>query len=451
VKQRAALRAVFVSCLAGAVACRPPSAPPPPPPPAPAPQVAAPQVLDAFSAADRAWIYAEGKQLRTAVLPELMQAVGALRADAQVAFAAMAAECGFQPVLSFEEMLVRLRWDPGQRKPAWSAVMRLVPPFDADVKCLRIFFPQAQETVLDRHPAWQLPRAFVAYDDGVFVVASDSLEAHATILRLMHPEPPMQGGRWTLPGVAFAANVLTPNPFGMSELTGRWTMQPPGSHLALHSRFTAITNARRAETIIRDTLLQTLGSSASLDPAIAGVASLFVQAATVNRDDAKLDLGFDMTPLSGNAGLVAKLTALSVRAVRLYNAWELMGDARDDVYFIARALADYVNRQRGLGRPARFPPSAPLIPDEIPDGKPVVPNPRAFAHPSWQDIGYSSDRPTFYACDFLTSKDGKSAVVQARGDIDGDGTTSLFELDVRLDAHGVPVIAPLIRERDPEE
>jgi hypothetical protein len=106
---------------------------------------------------------------------------------------------------------------------------------------------------------------------------------------------------------------------------------------------------------------------------------------------------------------------------------------------------------QGLGRPARFPPSAPLVPDDIPYGKAVVPNPHAFSHPSWQDIQYSSSRPTFYACDFVTAKDGKSVVVRARGDIDGDGTTSLFELDVRLDPKGVPVIAPLIRERDPEE
>jgi hypothetical protein len=41
--------------------------------------------------------------------------------------------------------------------------------------------------------------------------------------------------------------------------------------------------------------------------------------------------------------------------------------------------------------------------------------------------------------------------VRARGDIDGDGTTSLFELDVRLDARDAPIIAPLIRERDPAE
>jgi hypothetical protein len=51
----------------------------------------------------------------------------------------------------------------------------------------------------------------------------------------------------------------------------------------------------------------------------------------------------------------------------------------------------------------------------------------------------------------VTAKDGKSVVVRARGDIDGDGITSLFELDVHLDAKGVPMIAPLIRERDPEE
>jgi len=35
--------------------------------------------------------------------------------------------------------------------------------------------------------------------------------------------------------------------------------------------------------------------------------------------------------------------------------------------------------------------------------------------------------------------------------VDGDGTTSLFELDVKLDARDTPVIAPVMRERDPAE
>jgi hypothetical protein len=103
------------------------------------------------------------------------------------------------------------------------------------------------------------------------------------------------------------------------------------------------------------------------------------------------------------------------------------------------------------GKHAKFPPSAPLVPDDIPYGKRVTPNPHAFSHPSWHDIGYSSDKPTFYACDFVTAKDGRSVVVRARGDIDGDGTTSLFELDVKLDARDTPVIAPVMRERDPAE
>jgi hypothetical protein len=171
----------------------------------------------------------------------------------------------------------------------------------------------------------------------------------------------------------------------------------------------------------------------------------------VARAENKLDVNLDMSPLAGQTALVAKLTSLAVHGVRLYSAWELMGEARDGVYFIARALADYAVRLREAGRPVRFPPTAPMIPEEIPYGKRVVPNPRAFAHPSWQDIHFSSDRPTFYACDFVTAKDGKSVVVRARGDIDGDGTTSLFELDVRLDARGVPALAPVIRERDPEE
>src|SRR5262249_35779400 len=158
----------------------------------------------------------------------------------------------------------------------------------------------------------------------------------------------------------------------------------------------------------RDGLLQIM--SASQEPGPRELAAKFVEGARVVRTENEVDLSLDMARLSGQSSLVATVTALSVRGVRLYAAWELIGEARDDVYFIARALADYAVHLRELRQPVRFPPSAPLVPDEIPYGKAVVPNPNAFAHPSWQEIHYSRDRPTFYACDFVTAKDGKSVV-----------------------------------------
>jgi hypothetical protein len=438
--------------LLAAVSCRPASVNTAPPQAAPAPVQPAPdQVLDALGSGDRAWTYMDGRRLREAVLPDLLRATGALRVDLGVGISTLATLCGFQPLLSIDELFATIWREPSDRNRGWVAVARVEEPLERNVACLRALAPEAKETSLDGYRSWQLKKAFVVWKGGAFVVASSAFHAHAAITRMAHPEPVAAQARAELAGVLLAASVAESDSFGLDALKVRWTGEPRGTKLVFQSRFAEESRAMRAETILRDGLRQMLGSSASLDPAVQGLAERLVQDTRVNRDGAKLDVTFGLPQLAGQTATVERLTALSVRGVRQYTAWDLMGEARVAVFDIARALADYTTEQRGRGRPVRFPPSAPLLPDEVPYGKRVAPNPHAFSFPSWQDIHYTNDRPTFYACDFVTAKDGKSVVVRARGDIDGDGITSLFELDVRLDAKGVATIAPLIRERDPEE
>jgi hypothetical protein len=429
--------------------CSQPVAIAPPPPPAPPPQVA-PQLLDAFSASDKAWAYADGRALRQVVLPDLLQAASALRADVQVGLAAAATQCGFQPLLSVDEMLLRVRW-AGERVEAWAAVLRMQESLDSCVRCLSAVAPDTRETALDGRRAWMLPGGFVVWNDGLFVVANSAAEAQVTIARMAQPEPAVQQLRAALAGAILSLHMVQPNPFGMDELATRWASQAMGSRLQVHAKFAGDTSAKQAETIVKDGLLQILGSNASFDTGSQGAADRFVQGASVNRNASNLDVTFDMPPLAGQTSLVSRIVSVAVRGVRQHTAWDLSGEARETVFVIARALVQYATRTRVPGKHPKFPPSAPLVPDDIPYGKRVTPNPHSFSHPSWRDIGFTSDKPTFYACDFLTSKDGRSVVVRARGDIDGDGTTSLFELDVRLDARDTPVIAPLIRERDPAE
>jgi len=314
-----------------------------------------------------------------------------------------------------------------------------------------VIAPEARETSLEGRRAWQLREALLVWNDGLFVVASSTTAAQSMLARLSRPDPSAAPAKAAITGALLVANLAPPNPFDVDALGARWVAGSSGSRLDVRARFARDTSAKETESIVRDGLLQVLGSNASFDPGAEGVAERFVHGATVKRDGGTLDVSFDMPPLAGQTALVSRLTAIAVRGVRQHMAWDLSGEARDGVYAIARALVDYVGRTRAPGHRARFPPSAPLVPDDIPYGKRVVPNAHAFLHPSWQDIGYSDDRPTFYAYDFVTAKDGRSVVVRARGDIDGDGTTSLFELDVRLDAHDVPVIAPAMRERDADE
>jgi hypothetical protein len=442
-------RAVLVS-LALLPACRPASAPPAPKVMVTPPR-RTPAVLDAFAASDRSWAYVDGQRLRQAVLPDLLSAVSSLRADVEVELATATAACGFSPPLSIDELYLRIRWEAHERKPPWSAVVRMHEPPDDDLRCLAALAPGAPTTSLGGRRAWQIGGAFVAFDEGLFVVANSAADAEAMLERLARPEPGSDDARAKLAGVLLAASIVGTEAVGTETLGVRWEPAGAGTRLALAARFPLETSARQVETIVRDGLLELLGSNASFEPGAASLAEQVVQGASVKRDGRAVDFSLDLPPLAGQTAVVSKLAALAVERVRLYETWSLTGEARETVYAIARRLVEYAAARRALGKPARFPPSAPLAPDDIPYGKRVLPNPRSFTHPSWQDIGFTLDGPTFYAYDFVTAADGKSAVVQARGDIDGDGTTSLFELDVRLDAHGAPVEGPVIRERDPAE
>lgn len=447
-REKSHSRAAFAALLVLSSCERPATVVPPPRPIAVA--TVAPQVFDAYSASDRTWVYADGRQLRQAGLPELLQGVAALRADIQVELASVATRCGFQPLLAIDELFARARWDAAERS-TWAATLRMEEPPERFVACLRVVAPDVREASLAGKPAWFVREGVVVWNDGVFVVASTAPEAEQTLSRMAHPEPASRDVRASSSGLLLSAALAAPNPFDIEVLGVRWASVRTGTRLDVSTRFASETSARQTESIVRDSLLQLLGSNASFDQAAQGVAERIVRGASVQRQGTTLAAALDLPPLGGQTAIVSKLTALAARGVRQHTAWDLTGEARETVFVIARALVDYATRSRGAGHRARFPPTAPLVPDEIPYGKRVVPNPHSFAHPSWQDIGFSSDRPTYYAYDFVTAKDGRSVVVRARGDIDRDGTTSLFELDVHLDAKDTPIIAPMIRERDAEE
>ena len=69
---------------------------------------------------------------------------------------------------------------------------------------------------------------------------------------------------------------------------------------------------------------------------------------------------------------------------------------------------------------------------------------------SWSILRFKLDDPQRYAYSVETSPDGKRVVIRAEGDLNGDGKTSLFELEGRVQS-GAVTFAPSIREVDPEE
>jgi hypothetical protein len=87
----------------------------------------------------------------------------------------------------------------------------------------------------------------------------------------------------------------------------------------------------------------------------------------------------------------------------------------------------------------RFPESAPLTPAVPPRGVEAVDPPGTWDAPTWKALAFRPSEegvPHAYAFSF-ESASGRSFVAQARGDLDGDGLLSTFEVRGALAASGV--------------
>jgi hypothetical protein len=69
----------------------------------------------------------------------------------------------------------------------------------------------------------------------------------------------------------------------------------------------------------------------------------------------------------------------------------------------------------------------------------------------WKALHFEMGGPQRYQYEIVAAKDGESARIIARGDLNGDGRTSIFEVLVKVDrAKDVLIVAPSIMETDPD-
>ncbi|MFI5297354.1 MAG: hypothetical protein ACHREM_04590, partial [Polyangiales bacterium] len=74
-------------------------------------------------------------------------------------------------------------------------------------------------------------------------------------------------------------------------------------------------------------------------------------------------------------------------------------------------------------------------PATLPRGKFTVPA-SAWSAPPWSDLKFSVTEPHRYQYELKTSFDGQRCWAIARGDLNDDGVTSLFELEEKIDSNG---------------
>jgi hypothetical protein len=79
-----------------------------------------------------------------------------------------------------------------------------------------------------------------------------------------------------------------------------------------------------------------------------------------------------------------------------------------------------------------FPPSAPLTPAQVPRGVRAADPPEAWEHLTWKCLDFGFKDPHAFAFQFTSELDETTQVMRftatARGDLDGDGMLSTFEV-----------------------
>jgi len=178
--------------------------------------------------------------------------------------------------------------------------------------------------------------------------------------------------------------------------------------------------------------------------------------ATLRQNKGRLDFAVDLheTPPE-QARDVGTIAALMVAGVHKYLLESKEAEARNTVPAIARSIAAWWEREE-LSPSLKTPlvkkklQSFPAIPPTVPRGTKYQPSEKEWA--TWSVIKFEMDQPIYYQYEVRAAKDGESAEVIARGDLNGDGKTSSFVITIKVkkDKDRTLEISPIV-ETDPDE
>jgi hypothetical protein len=178
-----------------------------------------------------------------------------------------------------------------------------------------------------------------------------------------------------------------------------------------------------------------------------------VEAGSLERDGKHLKLAFRLHgPVREQVTTVGATSALAIFGVRKYLAKAKAAEARIAVAQIAKDYAVYFAGSEAAPKVPQKKQlfSLPAVPPTIPRGTKYQSSPDDWK--AWQPLGFSFTDPQYYQYEIIAAKDGKSATIFARGDLNGDGKPSEFRLKLRLDPKTRALsIDPSLEEANPED
>lgn len=154
---------------------------------------------------------------------------------------------------------------------------------------------------------------------------------------------------------------------------------------------------------------------------------------------------------------IGDLAAMAQASLRKYLVRTKQAEVRNTLGFLGKNLVEWWEsdqqkdaKGKAIPRDKRKLVSFPAVPKTVPKGEKYQ-STKADWEP-WQTLNFAYDMPQYFQYEIRASKDGKSAEIIGRGDLNGDGKTSLFTIVAKVTGpERRLLLSPSIEEKDPDE
>ncbi len=189
---------------------------------------------------------------------------------------------------------------------------------------------------------------------------------------------------------------------------------------------------------------------AAQNPAAASIAKLF-DLVQVERHGTHFAASFELRePVIDQARDVGTLIGVGVYGVRRYITDAKAGEAPAVMAQIAKSYsATLADPEAAKHHAPKKLASLPAVPATVPRG--VKYQSSADDWKAWAPIHFALVDAQYFQYEVVAAKDGKSAEILARGDLDGNGKSSLYRLKVLLDPKTMQLTASEHSEDAPLE
>lgn len=176
-----------------------------------------------------------------------------------------------------------------------------------------------------------------------------------------------------------------------------------------------------------------------------------IDSVTLERRGAELELGLEARGSAAEqAQALGQIVGFSVSAAQRYALNAKAAEAKHTLAQITKAYQAALN-EGSASKPPKpkklF--SLPPVPAQVPRGEKLQTSAEDWG--AWAAIKFSLAEPQYFQYEVVAAKNGKSAEVVARGDLDGDGELSVRRLKLALDPKTGQLTAQGLDEQNPLE